>query len=92
MVQIVDQHGRPINKEVLSEPQTARLIQLNRQYPAHPSRGLTIRRLPRILQEAEQGYLSAQADLFEDMVEKDGHIFSEMSKRKKRAAGPRLEH
>lgn len=87
MVQIVDQFGRPINKEVLSEPQTTRLIQLNRQYPAHPSRGLTIRRLPRILQEAEQGYLSAQADLFEDMVEKDGHIFSEMSKRKNALLG-----
>ncbi|MGC8341840.1 DUF935 domain-containing protein [Pantoea ananatis] len=87
MVQILDQYGRPMNKEVLSEPQTTRLVQLNRQYPGHPSRGLTIRRLPRILQEAEQGYLSAQADLFEDMVEKDGHIFSEMAKRKNALLG-----
>lgn len=87
MVQILDQFGRPINKEVLKEPQTTRLMQLNRQYPEHPSRGLTIRRLPRILREAEQGYLSAQADLFDDMVEKDGHIFSEMAKRKNALLG-----
>lgn len=87
MVQILDQFGRPMNKEVLEAPQTTRLLQLNRQYPEHPSRGLTIRRLPRILREAEQGYLSAQADLFDDMVEKDGHIFSEMAKRKNALLG-----
>ena len=87
MVQILDQFGRPMNKAVLEAPQTTRLLQLNRQYPEHPSLGLTIRRLPRILREAEQGYLSAQADLFDDMVEKDGHIFSEMAKRKNALLG-----
>ncbi len=87
MSQIVDQWGRPFNKAVTKEPQTTRLVQLNSRYPEHPSRGLTIRRLPRLLQEAEQGYLSAQADLFDDMVEKDGHIFSEMAKRKNALLG-----
>ncbi|TKI08655.1 DUF935 domain-containing protein [Martelella alba] len=87
MGKIVDQYGRPFDKAVTQAPQTTRLIQLNRQYPDHPSRGLTIRRLPRILREAEQGYLSAQADLFDDMVEKDGHIFSEMAKRKNALLG-----
>ena len=87
MGKIVDQWGRPFDKAVTKAPQTARMIQLNSTYPAHPSRGLTIRRLPRILQEAEQGYLSAQADLFDDMVEKDGHIFSEMAKRKNALLG-----
>ncbi|WP_314140420.1 DUF935 domain-containing protein [Buttiauxella noackiae] len=82
MVQIVDQNGRPLNREVLKSPQTARTVQLNRSWPTHPSRGITIGKLPRILQAAEHGDLSAQADLFEDMVERDGHIFSEMSKRK----------
>ncbi len=43
---------------------------------------MTIRRLPRILEAAERGDLAAQADLFEDMIERDGHIFSEMAKRK----------
>ncbi|EBX9480228.1 DUF935 domain-containing protein [Salmonella enterica subsp. enterica serovar Abony] len=82
MVQILDQYGRPLNKDVLKAPQTARTVQLNRDWPTHPSRGMTIARLPRILEAAERGDISAQADLFEDMVERDGHIFSEMAKRK----------
>lgn len=87
MAQIVDQHGRPLNREVLKSPQTARVAQITRHFPEHPSRGLSIRRLPRILEAAERGDLSAQADLFEDMIEKDGHIFSEMSKRKNALLG-----
>ncbi|EQB8499851.1 DUF935 domain-containing protein [Shigella sonnei] len=82
MVQIVDQFGRPLNREVLKAPQTARSVQLNRLWPEHPSKGMTIRKLPRILEAAERGDLAAQADLFEDMLERDGHIFSEMAKRK----------
>ncbi|MEC5319299.1 DUF935 domain-containing protein [Brenneria populi subsp. brevivirga] len=87
MAQIVDQYGRPLNREVLKSPQTARVAQIVRNYPEHPSRGLTIRQLPRILEAAERGDFSAQADLFEDMAEKDGHIFSEMAKRKNALLG-----
>ncbi|MGL5799271.1 MAG: DUF935 domain-containing protein [Plesiomonas sp.] len=82
MVQIVDQYGRPLNREVLKAPQTARTAQLNRIWPSHPGKGISIRKLPSILEAAERGDLSAQADLFEDMIERDGHIFSEMAKRK----------
>ncbi|ANZ86631.1 MULTISPECIES: DUF935 domain-containing protein [Enterobacterales] len=82
MVQILDQYGRPLNKEVLKAPQTSRTFELQRDWPTHPSRGMTIARLPRLLEAAERGDLAAQADLFEDMVERDGHIFSEMAKRK----------
>ncbi|HDM8344599.1 TPA: DUF935 domain-containing protein [Yersinia enterocolitica] len=82
MGQIVDQYGRPLKREVLKESQTSRVAQLNRQWPMHPSKGLSIRKLPHILEAAERGDLSAQADLFEDMLERDGHIFSEMAKRK----------
>lgn len=87
MAQILDRFGRPLNREVLKSPQTARVAQITRHFPEHPSRGLSIRRLPRILEAAECGDLSAQADLFEDMIEKDGHIFSEMSKRKNAPLG-----
>jgi phage gp29-like protein len=82
MGQILDQYGRPLKREVLKESQTSRVAQLNRQWPMHPSKGLSIRKLPHILEAAERGDLSAQADLFEDMLERDGHIFSEMAKRK----------
>lgn len=83
MTQIVDQFGRPIERAALSEPQTARLGHLAQEFATHPSRGLTPQKLARILEEAEQGNMSAQHDLFLDMEEKDGHVFAEMSKRKR---------
>lgn len=81
-MQIVDQHGNPIQSEVLAEPQTARLAQLRTEYENHPSRGLTPAKLARILQQAEQGDIVAQHELFQDMEEKDGHLFSDMQKRR----------
>lgn len=83
MAKIVDQFGRPIERTVLEEPQSSHLHSLRNEYAEHPSRGLTPPKLARILELAEQGDLMAQADLFQDMEEKDGHIYSEMSKRKR---------
>ena len=83
MAQILDQYGKPIQREVLEEPQTARVGWVTREFAEHPSRGLTPQKLHHILEDAEQGHLAAQADLFTDMEEKDGHIFAEMSKRKR---------
>lgn len=80
---IVDQFGRPIDSAALTEPQTARLSSLRQEFAGHPSRGLTPPRLARILESAEQGDLMAQCELFEDMEEKDAHIFAEISKRKR---------
>lgn len=82
MSQIVDQYGNPLKREALKNQQTIKLAEMYRKYPVHPSGGMTIRRLPRLLQAAEQGDLSAQACLFADMEERDGHIFAEMEKRK----------
>lgn len=82
MVQIVDQYGRPLKRETLKTEQTVKTADRLRVYPDHPSRGLNIRRLPRILQAAEQGNLQAQAYLFADMEERDGHLYAEMEKRK----------
>lgn len=83
MTQIVDSRGRPIQRDALRESQSARLGWVSREWAEHPSRGLTPQRLHRILEDAEQGNLVAQADLFSDMEEKDGHIMSEMAKRKR---------
>lgn len=87
MVQILDQYGSPLRKDALNTQQTASVGQIVRTWPTHPSKGLAIDKLPRILQLAEMGDLAAQADLFEDMKEKDGHIFSEMAKRKNALLG-----
>lgn len=53
----------------------------------HPSKGLTPQKLHGILEDAENGDIKAQAELFADIEEKDGHIFSEMSKRKRAVIG-----
>lgn len=86
---ILDQFGKPIESAQLQEPQTARLAQLRHEFENHPSRGLTPARLAQILQAAEQGDLTAQHELFQDMEEKDGHLFSVMDQR--RSAVKRLD-
>ncbi len=83
MAQLLDQYGNPIKLgEIAAEPQTARVGSLHQEFADHPSRGLTPPRLARILEEAERGDMLAQLDLFDDMEEKDAHIFAEMQKRK----------
>lgn len=65
------------------EPQTASLVWLQRELQSHPARGLTPSKLAHILDEAENGDIRAQAELFEDMEEKDGHIAAELGKRRR---------
>jgi phage gp29-like protein len=79
---ILDQYGRPFEMAQLRESQTARTAWLQREFQNHPSRGLTPDKLASILLQAEQGDLIAQAELWQDMEEKDGHLFAEMHKRK----------
>ncbi|MDZ7862664.1 DUF935 domain-containing protein [Acidovorax sp.] len=80
---ILGPDGQPITTPDLAEPQTSRLTHLQRELQRHPTRGLTPSRLARILDQAEEGDLISQFELFEDMEEKDGHIASEMSKRRR---------
>ncbi len=83
MAGIVDIHGNPITIEERNEPQTSRVAALHREFDTHPVRGLTPTKLARILEQAEQGDILAQCDLFEDMEERDGHVLCEMGKRKR---------
>lgn len=83
MGKIVDINGNPIQTSVLTEQQTAQLGWITKDFARHPSRGITPRKIHEIMEEAEQGMLMRQADLFLDMEEKDAHIFAEMSKRKR---------
>lgn len=82
MTKIVDQNGQPFDTGLLAEPQTAHTAWLQREFEHHPSRGLTPRRLHSILLQAEQGDWLAQLDLADDIEERDGHAFAELSKRK----------
>jgi len=75
------------NRKQLSVKQSDQVVSLSKEISAHPSVGLTPQKLAQILEQAEQGYLRAQAELFMDMEEKDGHIQAEMHKRKMAVVG-----
>lgn len=84
---ILGADGQPIRVAELAEPQTARVGHLHQEWQGHPARGLTPSKLNSILIAAEQGDVIAQFELFEDMEERDGHILSEMSKRRRAVSG-----
>lgn len=84
MADLVDVYGNPITLRVPQGAQTDKALAglAESSFSGHPTRGLTPARLHAILEAAEQGELLAQYDLFDDMVERDGHIAAEMQKRK----------
>ncbi|MGB0733700.1 MAG: DUF935 domain-containing protein, partial [Pontibacterium sp.] len=81
---LVDQNGNTIPWPSEQQLQTSesRIAHLRHYYEEHPSSGLTPVRLANILREAEHGDLTSQVELAEDIEEKDGHVFSELQKRK----------
>lgn len=88
---ILDRWGNPIDTGALREPQTetsdsAHIAALRNEFDNHPGRNLTPARLNAILRAAEQGDLIQQLELADDMEERDGQIFAELSKRKSAVA------
>lgn len=81
---LVDALGRQFNfKKEKQTDDDARLVNLEKRYSTHPSSGLTPKRAAQLLLDAELGQLSAQSELAEDMEEKDTHLQSELSKRRR---------
>ena len=80
---ILDIHGNPfVFDDALQTENDSRLAWLARTYSEHPTSGLTPAKAARILRAAEVGDLVAQAELAEDMEEKDAHLQSELGKRR----------
>ncbi len=80
---ILDIHGNPFRfEEALQTENESRLSPLRQHYSEHPASGITPAKAARILRNAEQGDLVAQAELAEDMEEKDAHLQSELGKRR----------
>lgn len=80
---------RASDSNALEEQQTdaeSRVGQIKREFAEHPSKGLTPAKLYQILEGAEQGDLKAQAELFDDMEEKDPQIGADLGKRRQLAA------
>lgn len=57
------------------------------KFSTYPSNGLTPRRLARILKAADEGDVREQMELFEEMEEKDTHLFSQIQTRKLTVTG-----
>lgn len=78
---LLDQFGRQIkiNKPILEE---VAVQTIRDRYGSYPSQGLTPQRLATIFKEADQGDVMRQAELFEEMEEKDLHLGGNLQTRK----------
>lgn len=74
------QAPRPESREVAA-------AQVTDKYSEYPSDGLTPVRLAEIFKEADAGDVLRQAELFEEMEEKDPHLFSQLQTRKNAVTG-----
>lgn len=59
----------------------------NDKYSSYPGNGLTPVRLAQIFREADSGDVLRQMELFEEMEEKDAHLFSQLQTRKLAVTG-----
>lgn len=79
--------GRPIKmreKPIMDEVAVA---SIRDRFSSYPSVGLTPQRLARIFREADEGDILRQAELFEEMEEKDSHLYSLLQTRKNAVLG-----
>lgn len=63
------------------------VAQVQDKYSGYPSNGLTPQRLAQIFREADAGDVLRQMELFEEMEEKDPHLFSQLQTRKNAVTG-----
>ncbi|MBE3574551.1 MAG: DUF935 domain-containing protein [Firmicutes bacterium] len=71
---------KPITDEIA-------VVTVRDRWSTYPSQGLTPERLARLLKEADQGDILRQMELFEEMEEKDPHLFSLLQTRKNAVLG-----
>jgi phage gp29-like protein len=85
-MRILDAYGKEVkrDKPVLDE---VAISGVRNMYSTYPSQGLTPGTLARIFKEADQGDVLRQAELFEEMEEKDAHLGSVLQTRKLAVAG-----
>ena len=81
MPQLLDQHGNPLRLSDITEPQTSKIATLQNVYHEGHLAGLTPTKAARILQEADEGNIVAQHQLFADMLDRDAHLACEFGKR-----------
>lgn len=79
----------PIKVRRKPRPDTTEIAvaQIADKYSSYPSNGLTPERLAMIFRAADTGDVMRQMELFEEMEEKDPHLFSQLQTRKNAVTG-----
>lgn len=81
MGMIVDQFGRPFERTKAPERRTLAAAPLTDAWRDYVVAGMTPERLAAVFREADLGDVRRQAELFEQLLEKDAHLLGETSKR-----------
>ena len=87
MTILYDQYGREIQVKSRPETREVAVTSIRDRWSQYPSQGLTPVKLAGIFREADQGDVYRQAELFEEMEEKDPHLFSQLQTRKNAVLG-----
>jgi len=87
MAILYDQFGREIEVKKRPETREIAVTTIRDRWSNYPSGGLTPQSLATIFKEADNGDVVRQAELFEEMEEKDTHLFSELQTRKNAVTG-----
>ncbi|MBW1991017.1 MAG: DUF935 domain-containing protein [Deltaproteobacteria bacterium] len=77
-----DYFGRLFKPTAKPEERELAAVSVAARWSTYPSAGLTPGRLASIFQEADQGIVQRQMELFEEMEEKDAHLASLLQTRK----------
>ncbi len=81
-MELFDNLGRPIKPTVKPDERVLSVASIEDRYGDYPSRGLNPQKLTAIFREADLGDPNRQVQLFEEMEEKDTHLFSVLGKRR----------
>lgn len=86
---MTNKSSRANNKATSKKPELLEIAvaQVQDKYSTYPSNGLTPIRLAQIFREADAGDVMRQMELFEEMEEKDPHLFSQLQTRKNAVTG-----
>ncbi|MHC1727948.1 MAG: DUF935 domain-containing protein [Syntrophobacteraceae bacterium] len=84
MIQLYDQFQRPIpnTRSIRPDVREISVASVRDRWSSYPSSGLTPEKLARIFRQADSGDVYRQAELFEEMEEKDAHLASQFQIRK----------
>lgn len=87
MAVLYDQFGREIKVEKKPEIREIAVTTIRDRWSTYPSQGLSPQKLADIFKEADGGDVYRQAELFEEMEEKDTHLSCELGTRKNAVLG-----